>query len=250
MKKLLTLGAIALTMCCCSKDDINLVPEEVYVKLNYTLLESGNLSRAGSDVYNSFYNDYIKNKKLTPKTYSLTFTNTESGATASVSGLWQSNDAIRLVEGTYLVTGSSAPVEIERAGMPSDTVYLSFNENVNISKDMTSLILNAKYDSFLLLFDQGNCQEILYQNSMELAGGSYQQIKKNLNLTGNLYTLFVRDFAYGVYDDDAGHYIKIKRDDGGSVSIELDKIPFEKGKYYYFNNMTNSFDIPAMESGN
>ena len=32
--------------------------------------------------------------------------------------------------------------------------------------------------------------------------------------------------------------------------IELDDIPFEKGKYYYFNDIDNSFNIPPMEEGN
>lgn len=32
--------------------------------------------------------------------------------------------------------------------------------------------------------------------------------------------------------------------------LELDDIPFEKGKYYYFNDIDNSFNIPPMEEGN
>ena len=43
--------------------------------------------------------------------------------------------------------------------------------------------------------------------------------------------------------------ISINRD-GQSSSIILDNIPFEKGKYYYFNDISNSFDIPPMEAGN
>ena len=44
------------------------------------------------------------------------------------------------------------------------------------------------------------------------------------------------------------NYISISRD-GKSSSIELDDMPFEKGKYYYFNDISNSFDIPPMEAG-
>ena len=46
-----------------------------------------------------------------------------------------------------------------------------------------------------------------------------------------------------------GNDIVIKRNDSSS-SINLDNVPFEKGKYYYFNDILNSFDIPPMESGN
>ena len=38
--------------------------------------------------------------------------------------------------------------------------------------------------------------------------------------------------------------------DGMKSTIYLQDIPFTIGKYYYFNNMTNSFDLPPMDSGN
>lgn len=46
------------------------------------------------------------------------------------------------------------------------------------------------------------------------------------------------------------YYLVVTRNDGQKSNINLVDIPFEKGKYYYFNDMTNSFDIPKMESGN
>lgn len=44
--------------------------------------------------------------------------------------------------------------------------------------------------------------------------------------------------------------ISVKRKDGKYSHIVLDKVPFEKGKYYYFNDIDNSFNIPPMEEGN
>ena len=115
---------------------------------------------------------------------------------------------------------------------------------------MTSLNLNAIYDSYLLMFDKDNCKDIYYFNDMELAGGDNKVIKKNLKLANTHYVLFIKDLAYGVYDDDDGHYIKITRNDGGQVTVDLDNVSFEKGKYYYFNDMTSSFNLPVMENGN
>ena len=54
-----------------------------------------------------------------------------------------------------------------------------------------------------------------------------------------------------IYEDFLGHSSKIYvfRNNTNSI-IELDDIPFEKGKYYYFNDIDNSFNIPPMEEGN
>lgn len=59
----------------CSNDEptpIQSEPEEVEIKLDYTFVERGNMTRsAGEDVYNTFYEKYIKTKKLTPKTFNI-----------------------------------------------------------------------------------------------------------------------------------------------------------------------------------
>lgn len=250
MKQLLALMLLVIATSGCSKEGVEIAPEEVALTVNYSFAEGESMSRASSEVYASFYDSYIKNKNLAPTTYTLTFTNASTGAVSSMSGLWKNKDIIRLIEGEYIVSGVSAPIEPERKGCPSDTVYLAFNENIYISKDMTSLNLNAIYDSYLLMFDKDNCKDIYYFNDMELAGGDNKVIKKNLKLANTHYVLFIKDLAYGVYDDDDGHYIKITRNDGGQVTVDLDNVSFEKGKYYYFNDMTSSFNLPVMENGN
>ena len=44
--------------------------------------------------------------------------------------------------------------------------------------------------------------------------------------------------------------LNLKYKNGDESSITLDAMPFEKGKYYIFNELSNSFDVPAMEEGN
>ena len=189
-------------------------------------------------------NKYIKTKKLTPTTYKLTFTNKQTGIVAEINGLWKSKDGIRLVEGEYEVSGTSYPIErTSGLNIPSDSVYLTFNETVNISKDAENLTLTAKYDSYLLMFDKTNYNSITY-DVFNIAGAA-----KSLLETESLSTLFIRDLKYGITST-YGHYIYLTRSNGRESEILLNNIPFEKGKYYYFNDMTNSFDIPPMESGN
>lgn len=250
MKRLFSLMLVVASVVCvfssCSEEEIY-VPQEVAFTLDYTFAESGSMTRAtGEEVYSSFYDKYIKTKQLTPTTYSLTFTNKETGAKASINGRWDKKDAIRLTEGVYEVTGTSVPLYKTKAGEPSDTVYLSFNETINIKKDMSSLVLQAQYNSYLLLFDAENTKDIYYQHY-------YNSSYANTNVKYTLYeaesvrSIFIRDLKYA---DSNSHYIYLTRNDGQKTTITLDKFPFEKGKYYYFNDMTNSFDIPKMESGN
>ncbi len=246
MKKVFSLMLFVTSFICftaCSNDEDEFyTPQEVNLTLDYTFVESGSMTRAtGESVYNDFYEKYIKSKQLTPTTYTLTFKNKNTGATtAIVNGVWGNKDAIRLPEGDYEVVGTSTPQSVTNSSIDecvSDTVFLSFSENVHITKDMTNLTLTAKYNSYLLMFDNENCNNVSY---------GYNTYSKELNLCDKVYTLFIERLTYG----NSYNIISITRKDGNYVNIFLEGIPFEKGKYYYFNDMTNSFDIPKMESGN
>lgn len=223
----------------CSNEDSSIEEpkEEVELTLNYTFAESGSMTRAtGSEVYTTFYEKYIKTKVLTPKTYSLSFTNTKTNAYAEFNGYWDTKDGIRLVEGEYVVKGTSSPIINEYA---SDSVYISFQDTVQITKDMKTLVLKAKYDSYLLMFDANDVKVISYIYGN---GGKIPLTKTN----EDIYYLFIERLVYTNYQN----YISLLRSNGKTNQITLENIPFEKGKYYYFNDMTNSFDIPMMESGN
>lgn len=226
----------------CSNETASYVPQDVTVVLDYTLVKSGNLTKAsGSDVYTDFYGKYIETKQLTPATYTLTFTNKETGAIATINGKWNKKDGIRLPEGTYEVIGQSTPIEKDYVEW-SDSVYLAFNETVVISKDAVALTLTANYDSWLLLLDSANTTNV----SCKCTG--LTSTKGKLSSDENTFWVFMQE----TYRNERSHdyYLVVTRQDEQQSTIELLDIPFEKGKYYYFNDMTNSFNIPHMESGN
>lgn len=238
---MLVVASVVCVFSSCSEDEIY-VPQEVAFTLDYTFAESGSMTRAtGEEVYSSFYDKYIKTKQLTPTTYSLTFTNKATGLIAEINGRWDDKDGIRLPEGTYSVEGISHRIYRESLDVHSeyvsDTTFLFFNEEVHITKDQNVLNLTAKYDSYLLIFDAETIRTIEYIGL------------KRWSLTNhdNLATLFINRQTDLASKDD---YINIQRTNGSIAKIYLKNIPFEKGKYYYFNDMTNSFDIPKMESGN
>ena len=239
---MLVVASMVFVFSSCSEEEIY-VPQEVAFTLDYTFAESGSMTRAtGEEVYSSFYDKYIKTKQLTPTTYSLTFTNKETGATATINGRWDKKDAIRLPEGTYNVNGVSIPKELDFKEW-SDSVYLTFDEVISLKKDDTHLSLTAKYDSYLLMFDAENTSNVACKNT-----GAISSTKKGVPYDDKLYWIFLQKACR----DNKSHsyYLVITRNDGQKSNIDLVDIPFEKGKYYYFNDMTNSFDIPKMESGN
>ena len=242
MKKLFSLMLLCATMIlsfsACSSDEESIKPaEEVIFTLDYTFSDKGNMTRSnGEEVYGNFYDKYIKTKILTPTTYSLIFTNTESGARANINGFWSNKDAIRLIEGEYEVTGSSKPIKSDEAVL--DTVSLVFNETINITKDMSSITLHAGYDSFLLLFDVANTSQIEYNYEYSSQVFDYCRLSND-------------DEVYWLITNRTSNTdLTLTRLDGKKSVIHLDDFPFEVGKYYYFNDMTNSFDIPKMEPGN
>lgn len=255
MKNFLALGLLALALCSCSKEEVETSPKEIELKLNYTFTESGSMTRAGSDVYNAFYGKHIKTKELTPKTYFLTFKSKESSATImEVKGKWSDNNSIRLPEGDYTVAGYSRPVlDVGQSDLgdlpPSDSVYLSFSEDVRIVNDMTSLTLTALYDSSLLLFDKTNTENIRRGSNGTVSDNSPQ-----LPNDGTNYWIFIRDKQFSTWTQYgySTSYISLHlyRKDETVIDLLIRNLPLDKGKYYYFNDMTNSFDIPPMESGN
>lgn len=245
MKKSLFLNVVSavclfITMSC-QKESVE-GPVMVQCSLDYTFTESGFLSRSGtSDVYSRFYESQIKTRKITPEGYTLTFTNKETGATATVSGLWANKDGIKLLSGEYQVTGTTIPKN-DYYHLPSSTPSLIFDETVFIDASTTTITLTAKYDCYLLLFDISNSPKVYIQNSIN------QTFNQDLSKTDEVYWLFVNQNYY-VKDTDI-YSIYIKRPDNGLAYFSLKDYPFEKGKYYYFNDVANSFDIPEMVSGN
>lgn len=237
MRKLLFLSLVILMAFGCSNEEQeNLPPQEVTVNIDYAFWESGSMTKAGADLYADFYEKYIKTKLITPKNYSLGFKNKETNAIASIKGKWDNKDGIKLLEGEYEITGTSSPVSVNKL----DTLYMSFNETVTINNNTANITLTAKHNSYMLLFDKENIKSIEYS-----AYDGSRQRRYEIGYLDDVYYMFINNLLGGKED-----YLTITRNNDVSSTIHLTNIPFEKGKYYYFNDITNSFDIPPMTEGN
>ena len=241
MKKFLMLGLLALVMCGCSDEEVTPTPKEVTLCLDYKFTESGNMSRSGESIYSSFHEKYVKPRVLTPKTYTLVFENLETGATSHQQGTWGNKEGIRLHTGEYKVTGESKPY-MEDNGVCIDSLTLKFEENITITESMTTLTLQAKHDSYMMFFDKEGKKHVDYKYSNDGWDGT----KLNLKSVDNIYYCFLSNTSnykqHSIYIYDMNDNLK--------VSFNFQATPFEKGKYYYFNDVTNTFNIPPMENGN
>lgn len=249
MKKLLLMLALvvsALTFTGCSSDnntaqeEPTLPKSEVSISLDYSFVESGNMSRSGETVYQEFFDNYIKTKQLAPKNYSLTFVTEEGKQAQSVTGPW-TGKSFKLREGTYKVKGYSHPFFEDSNpyfNTASDSLFLNFDETVNISKTTSKLTLSAQYDCFLLLFSADNISQII-------ASFNNQPQK-----VGNVYCYFVNTASYNYGGTSSSLYLTILRKDGTKVVAQIGGLGFEKGKYYYFDDLTNTFNIDPMPNGN
>lgn len=237
MKKILLLVMTTLAIAGCSNEEQNnLVPEEVTVNIDYDFWESGSMSRSGADLYTNFYNKYIKTKLLTPTTYTLSLSTKDVPKPTTINGYWGNKDGIRLLEGTYNIYGTSNPISSKAS---IDTLSMSFSEKVAITKETTSITLTAKHSSFMLIFDASNTTSIDYSGYLHGGYGTYSLAKKD-----DIFYIFISK------DIEESDKIVITRKAKKQVTINLYGLPFEKGKYYYFNDVTNSFDIPPMTEGN
>lgn len=238
-KKLLFMSLVTLMIVGCSGNDgeDDFVAQEVTVNIDYSLWESGSMTKSGESLYTDFYNKYIKTKLLTPTSYSLSFKGKDISKASTINGYWKNKDGIRFTEGAYDVTGVSSPKSTK---MYVDSIALSFNEKVNITKETTSITLTAIYASYMLIFDAVDIKSIEYSEYTNNIYSTY-----NLKKVDNIFYVFIN------HEPKENDKIVITRNSNinSTVEINLYGTPFEKGKYYYFNDVTNSFDIPPMEGG-
>ncbi len=240
MKKFLLTIAIAFAFLSCSEESpIEQSPKEVEVSLDYSFIESGCMTRVGNSVYTEFYNKYVKTKLLTPKNFELIFKNKETGAVATIKGNWNKKHFFKLITGEYEVIGKSHPTTAYSMSC-LDSLYLSFKEDVTITTATEGITLTANYDSYMLLFDQRDKTQIEY-----CYGGGGTALTENTDLKT------IDDIYYAFFCQLRGNINNIRITRNKEISnIVLNDIPFEKGKYYYFNDINNSFNIPPMGEGN
>ena len=208
----------------------------VEVSFNYVLPESGSMTKAtAAEVYDTFYENYIKTGDLLPNPYTLTITTKDGVEVAHISGEWKKNKPVMLSTGKYHVTGSS------KGNVTYNDYYhrapLVFDEDIEINENTSSITLHAIYDCFLLLFDAEGKTYFKWSADGTTADG----ISGDVNKAGDWYYIFAQGFkASGGVQWNYGSQVN---------SISMANFNFQKGYYYYYNDLSGSFEIPKMQAG-
>lgn len=241
MRKLLFFSILLLAIVACSKEspEVQEEPTLVSISLDYDFNNTGSMTRSVDAQYTEFYNALVATKKITPDIFNLEFKETKTGMIYNFKGNWSKDNKFEILSGTYSVTGYSSPVT-----KTIDTLSLSFKEEITISNTTTSVSLNAANDCYLLLFNAEELQKIVYKaESTSYNAGSITINLKSFN--NKLFYMYMRYFWYETKNN-----LTLTRKSGGTTVVNINENNFEKGKYYYFNDMSNSFSVPPMQPGN
>lgn len=213
-------------------------PQDVQLVLTYTLDASAgtDMTKSSSaDVFEMFYQKMKSGDFIAPS-YRITFTEITTGASYIFEGDWGDNDMITIRTGKYRVEGESK-ANGERI---QEQASLKFTEEIDITSSMSSIVLKAQYDCYLLAFAES---DIVSMENYFYNGQREQFYKYN-----GYYYVFSNSHLYAEAYINGAH-IKGTREDGSVFYIKTGYAAFEKGKYYIYNDVSGSFELPKMEAG-
>ena len=242
MKKLAIIITVIAVLAGCQKTTPEPTPQDVNVTITYTLDTSvgSDMTKAtDAEVFDMFYQK-MKTGEMVEPSYKLIFTETNTGAQYVFNGEWGENDIITIRTGNYRVTGTSTA----EGECMQEIASLKFEQEIEISTSSTSITLNAIYDCFLLAFAKSDI--------VELANKHHNNYTPTPFFTfGDYYYAFISDkiWSYVMETGKDNVYIIGTREDGSTFKILTYNAAFEKGKYYIYNDVSGSFELPKMEAG-
>lgn len=256
MKKLLLFFAIlSFIVIGCTKQE---QPEpEVQVSLDYKFTSQSSVisAKAFSPDYDAFYSKYIVGRLLTPATFDITFTDKTTNFSFQTKGKWSSDKLFTLPSGTYEVVGKS----VSKYASSGDTCMLVFNETIVISPTTTKIVLTAKYDCALLLFDKNTVSScVMWFNGAGGNGYGYgsspepHTVQKLPAYTSEKFVhIFINSYTPCTTPGyDLWYKLNITRTSGIIAVLDFRTYKFTFGKYYYFGDAGNEYILPPMESIN
>lgn len=213
--------------------------------ISYTLDKpSGSEMTKSSDaeLWGKFY-EKIKSGEFVAPSYSLIFTEKETGAKYEFKGNWADRDVVTLKTGEYNVTGKSNA----EGRFIQERASISFDTDISISSTQGNIVLPASYNCFLLAFPKSDIKDLKNFVSFESnLGGKTSEAVDFYEFSDNYYA-----FSRKIYDSTypAESYIKGVREDDTTFTIYTADIAFEKGKYYFYSGSSLLFSLPEMTPG-
>ena len=238
LSMLVIIGAALISASCTKNDTTDHKGQHGDARVWFTLhLDASSgmpMSKAtNSEVYAMFYQKILDGSLVTP-TYSLKFTDVDSGQEYTFDGEWGDHVISTIKSGKYKVVGEA----IADGDYIQEKCSFSFNQTVNVVSGDNEIRLLAKYESFLLIFSS--------QSIMNLQNFSGSVCEDFYHL-GDYQYAFVN---YLLYDVDKVNNAYIRGElDGSEFRVPTGGLAFEIGKYYVYNELDALLDIPEMGEG-
>lgn len=239
MKKFIIIFAAIAVLAGCEKPAQEPTPQDVNITISYTLDTSvgSDMTKAtDAEVFDMFYQK-MKTGELVAPSYKLIFTETTTGAKYEFSGKWVDKDMVTIRTGKYKIEGTSTA----SGNYIQELASIKFDEEIEISTTSSIVTLKAIYDCFLLAFAKSDITSLVcvpYQSNYVPDNHAFYEFE-------DYYYAFVNDKLYSTQSE--GHILGRRTQD--TFKIMTGYAAFEKGKYYIYNDVSGSFELPKMEAG-
>ena len=247
MRKIFAFVAATALLYACSKENEEIVPENVTFKLSYSMDKGTSMTRTGEEAYNSFYENFVKTKAVGYPKYDLTFYKGEN-AVATIKGEWEAT-LVTLPEGTYTVKGTSESTKHgiwDEDGISNDqhsTLSLVFDEDITITKEQTTISLHPEYSCYLIFADAQVIPDIKIQSKGEYSGGRLGNYRTlSFFDAGNIKYAFINSHSWA-------ENILYTTTDGDSGTLNIKTLGFEIGNYYCLDAVATGYQVPPMDNG-
>ena len=232
MRKIFALMALVALLCACSKENEEIISENVTFKLSYNIDKGSSMTRAGEEAYSSFYENFVKTKVVGYSDYDLSFYKGDV-LVGSFKGAWDAT-TITLPEGEYVVKGTSGSYGTAYSDYEKSHKYmsLSFDQKITVKKSDTSIVLTPDYDCYLLFFDGS------IFNHVEICG----DYRYSFPTAGNIKYAFINSKSIASRVD-------YTTKDGDSGTLKIETFGFEIGNYYCMDAVATGYQVPPMENG-
>jgi len=242
MRHLFRLALLPLALCllfgCEAKIDTNEPADEevsVYFIFNLSTDNGSSMTKVtNEEVFSEFYGKIVSAELVAPN-YSLTLTETSTGARYEFNGSWNSHSMVTVRTGKYHVVGTSTA----SGESIQEKCSFIFDETIEISASSSEISLTAQYDCSLLIFSSNEISSLSnYDGEQSHTFFTFKSYKYAF-VNGSLYKEGKQNDAYigGVYTD------------GAEFKCYTGNLFFEKGKYYVYSSVSGGFNVPPMEEG-
>lgn len=246
MKKILIMMATIGLLCACQKEETT--PQDVTFNLSYSLDRGLSMTRAGEDLYNSFYENFVKTKKVGHPMYELTFYKDEVKV-GTFNGEWDAT-LVTLPEGTYTVKGTSnsnlSGIYTKRENEHLKNMSLSFDEEITISKNTKTLNLSPSYSCHLIFVDASLFSKIgvkgTHSDVTTVIGGYTPTATCEFFDAANVKYIFLNG-------DTSINNISYTTIDGDEGVLNINTLGFENGNYYCLDAIATGYQVPPMNNG-